>query len=50
MLFILLTNMSNFVSTGYYLLYDLQMYFSCIILYYKNLLLKQLIDDIVIDL
>ena len=45
-----LTHMSNFVQIGYYLLYDLQMYFSCIILYYKNLLLKQLIDDIVIDL
>ena len=49
MFFMLLTYMSNFVPIRYYLLYDLQMYFSYIILYYKNLLHKQLIDDIAID-
>ena len=48
--FIFLTHMSNFVIIGYYLLNDAQTYFSYIILSYKNLLFKQLIDGIIIDL
>ena len=35
---------------GCYLLYDLHTYFLCIILDYKNLQFKKLINDIVIDL
>ena len=35
---------------GCYLLYDLHTYFLCIILDYKNLPFKKLINDIVIDL
>ena len=41
--------MSNFVSIGYYLLYDLQTYILFIILNYKNLQFKKFIDDIAID-
>ena len=40
--------MSNFVLIGYYLLFDLFTYFLCIILDYKNLKFKHLIDDIII--
>ena len=50
MFFIFLTHMSNFVIIGYYLLNDAQTYFSYIILSYKNLLFKQLIDGTIIDL
>ena len=35
---------SNFVSIIYYLLYDLETYFLCIFLNYKNLQFKQFID------
>ena len=48
--FIFLTHMTNFVIIGYYLLNDAQTYFSYIILSYKNLLFKQLIDGTIIDL
>ena len=37
--------MSNFVSIGYYLLYDLYAYILCIILNYKNLRFKRFIDE-----
>ena len=40
--------MSNFVLIGYYLLFDLFTYFLCIILDYKILKFKHLIDDIII--
>ena len=50
MFFIFLAHMSGFVIIGYYLLYDAQTYFSYIILNYKNLRFKQLIDGIIIDL
>ena len=49
MFFILLIHVSNFVLIGYYLLYDLLFYILYIILNYKNLQFKQLIDDIAID-
>ena len=42
--------MSNFVLIGYYLLYDLEAYISCIILNYNNLQFKKFIDDITVDL
>ena len=42
MFFTLLIHMLNFVSIGYYLLYDLSDYNFCIILNYKNLQFKQL--------
>ena len=42
--------MSNFVSIGYYLLYDLYANILYIILNYKNLQLKQFIDDMAIDI
>ena len=42
--------MSNFVSIGYYLLYDLKTYNLYIILNHKNLQFKQFIDHIIIDL
>ena len=38
--------MSNFVSIGRHLLYDLWAYILCIILNYKNLQFKQFIDNI----
>ena len=41
--------MSKFMSIGYYLLYDLEIYILCIILNYKNLQFKQFIDDIAIN-
>ena len=50
MIFMFLIHISNFVSIGYYLLYDLLAYILCMILNYKNLQFKQFIDDIVIDL
>ena len=50
MFFMRLIHMSNFVSIRYYLLYDLQAYYLCIILNYKNLQFKKFIDDIAIDL
>ena len=46
MFFMSLTRMSNFVSIECYLLFDLYTYFVCIILDYKNLKFKHLIDDI----
>ena len=49
MFFILLIHMSNFVSIGYYLLYDLYVYILSIILNYKYLQFKYLINDIAID-
>ena len=45
-----LIHILNFVSIGYYLLYDLEVYILCIILNYKNLQFKKFIDDIVINL
>ena len=48
MIFTLLIHMSKFVLIEYYLLYDLQVYFLCIILNYKNLQFKEFIDDIAI--
>ena len=42
--------MSNFMSIGCYLLLDPLIYFLCIILNYKNLKFKHLIDNMVIDL
>ena len=45
-----LTHMLNFVSIGCYLLFDALTYFLYIILYYKNLKFKYLIDNIAIDL
>ena len=50
MSFILLTHLSNFVSIKYYLLYDPQTYFLCIILHYEKFQFKQLTDDIIIVL
>ena len=49
MFYMILLHMPNFVSIGYYLLYDLLVYILCIILNYKNLQFKQFIDDITID-
>ena len=45
MFFMLLMHTSNFILIKYYL----QDYILCIILNYKNLQFKQLIDDIAID-
>ena len=42
--------MSNFVSIGYYFLYNLYNYILCIILNYRNLQFKQFIDNITINL
>ena len=50
MFFMLLIHESNFVSIGYYLLYDLQAYILCIILDYKKSKFKHLIDDITIKI
>ena len=50
MFFTFLTYMSNFMLIEYYLLYDSQTHFLCIILYYKNLQFKKFIDDIAINL
>ena len=49
MIFIFLTRMSNFIVIGFYLLFDPSTYFLWIILDYKILKYKYLIDDIVID-
>ena len=49
MFLMFLTHISNFVSIGCYLLFDSLAYFLCIILNYKNLKFKNLIDDITID-
>ena len=49
-IFMFLTHMLNFVSIGSYLLFDALTYFLYIILYYKNLKFKYLIDNIAIDL
>ena len=48
MFFTFLIHISNFMSIGYYLLYDLYAYILCIVLNYKNLQFKQFIDDIAI--
>ena len=48
--FYTLNTQSNCMPIGCYLLYDLHTYFLCIILDYKNLQFKKLINDIVIDL
>ena len=45
-----LINMSNFISIGYYLLFDLQTYFLYIILDYKKLKFKYLIVDETINI
>ena len=45
-----LTRKSNFVPIRYYLPFDSYIYFLCIILDYKNLKYKYLIDDMVLDL
>ena len=50
MLLMLLKHMSNFMPIGFYFLFDLETYFLGILLDYKNLKFKHLIDDIVIDL
>ena len=50
MFFMFLIHILNFVSIGYYLLYDLEVYILCIILNYKNLQFKKFIDDIAINL
>ena len=50
MIFMFLTCMSNFMIVGLYLQFDPSTYFLCIILDYKILKYKYLIDDIVIDL
>ena len=50
MFFTLLIHISNFVSIGHYLQYDLKIYILCIILKYKNLQFKKFIDNITIDL
>ena len=49
MFFMLLIQISNFVSIEYYLLYDLSAYILCILLNYKTLQFKQFIDDITIN-
>ena len=49
MFLMFLTCISNFVSIEYYLLFNPLTYFLCIILNYKNLKFKNLIDDITID-
>ena len=49
MLFTLLIHISNFMSIGCYLLYDLYTYILCIIINYKNLQFEQFIDDVAID-
>ena len=50
MFFIFLIQMLKSLSIGYYLLYEQQTYLLCIILNNKNLLIKQFINDIAIDL
>ena len=50
MFFMLLIQISNFVSIEYYLLYDLSAYILFIILDYKNLQFKKFIADKAIDL
>ena len=50
MFFIFLAHMPGFVIIRYYLLYDAENYFLYIILKYKNLRVKQLIDGIIVDL
>ena len=45
MLFIFLTHILNFIPIGCYLLFDQQTYFLCMILYYKNLKFKHMIND-----
>ena len=49
MYFIFITRISNFILIKYYLLFDPKIYFLSIILDYKNLKFKHLIDDIHID-
>ena len=46
---LILIHMSNLVSIGYYLLYNLYAYILYVILNYKNFQFKQLINDIVIN-
>ena len=50
MYFIFITRISNFILIKYYLLFDPKIYFLCIILDYKNLKFKHLIDNIIINL
>ena len=45
----LLTHMSNLVTIRCYLLFDQYAYFLCILLDYKKLKFKHLVDDITID-
>ena len=47
MFFTLLIHILNFVSIGYYLLYDLYIYILCIILNYKNSQFEQFIDNVI---
>ena len=50
MFYMFLTPISNFVLIKYYLLFNPKTYFLYIILNYKNLKFKHLIDDLTIDL
>ena len=50
MIYMFLTLISNFVSIKCYLLFSSKTYFLYIILNYKNLKFKFLIDDLIIDL
>ena len=50
MFFTFLIHVLNFVSIGYYLLYNLEVYILYIILNYKNFQFKLFIDDIAINL
>ena len=50
MIYMFLTLISNFMSIKYYLLFNPKTYFLYIILNYKNLKFKHLIDDLIIDL
>ena len=50
MIYMFLTFISNFVLIKYYLLCNPKTYFLYIILYYKNLKFKHLIDELIIDI
>ena len=50
MFFMFLKHMSNFMLIGCYLLFDPENYILYIILDYKNLKFKHLIDDIALDI
>ena len=49
MFFMILIHILNFVSIRFYLLFNSEAYFLCIILNYKNLKFKYMIDYIAID-